>query len=421
MARTRTKIGQHGVITVSGYVEDEQGRRTKAPQGRKPTVWRARTKFRDSDGVTRDVETWGPTKAATQQRLRDKIAERRSPSSSDGLRRDMTVAEAATVWLALNDSKGRLSDNTRNQYREGVERHVKGSSVANLTLSEVNSVPVLERWLQEVADARGLGSAKTARSVMSGILSTAVRHDSGMQGNRMRDSDPPVLGKAHEGTRDTRRALSADELRQVLSAVSTDSTAEAYDVVDLIRFLAGTGARISEALAVRWEDLDLDTGVVHIEGTKTRGSNRWVVMTPWLIEALLNRRNDQRRGEQGETRLTQPVGLVFPTPNTHPVILASGGVVPGSTWGGRKVSPDQPRDRRAVTRALRKVLDDAGFPWATAHTFRKTVGDLVTKGAGVTEAANMLGHARPSMTLDHYSDRRQPTALGAAALAQFGG
>lgn len=411
MARTRTKIGQHGTVTVTGYVEDEQGRRAKAPEGRKPTVWRARTKFRDADGVTRDVETWGPTKAATEQRLKDKLAERRAPAANrDGLSRDMRVVDAATRWLALNDAKGRLSANTRNQYREAVERHVKGSSVANLTLTEVNRVPVLERWLQEVADARGLGSAKTARSVMSGILSTAVRHDSGMEGNRMRDTDPPVIGKTRQGARDTRRAFTAEELREVLAAVARDETAKAYDVADLIRFLAGTGARISEALALRWDHLDLEAGVVNIQGTKTAGSHRWVVMPPWLVETLRARRSE-----------VAAFGLVFPTPRTHPVTLDSGEVVSVSTWGGRKTDPTQPRDRRAVTRTLRKVLDDAGYPWATAHTFRKTVGDLVTKSAGVTEAANMLGHARPSMTLDHYSDRRQPTARGAAALAEFGG
>ena len=43
----------------------------------------------------------------------------------------------------------------------------------------------------------------------------------------------------------------------------------------------------------------------------------------------------------------------------------------------------------------------------SAHTFRTTVGDLVTKGVNGTEAANILGHARASMTYDRYSDRRQ--------------
>jgi integrase len=58
------------------------------------------------------------------------------------------------------------------------------------------------------------------------------------------------------------------------------------------------------------------------------------------------------------------------------------------------------------------ILDDAGMHWATAHTFRTTVGDLVTKGVNGTEASNILGHARTSMTYDRYSDRRQrPTGL----------
>ncbi|MDX6373952.1 MAG: hypothetical protein QOD98_2940, partial [Nocardioidaceae bacterium] len=88
-------------------------------------------------------------------------------------------------------------------------------------------------------------------------------------------------------------------------------------------------------------------------------------------------------------------GLVFHTPGR---------------WG--TASRDTERDRRNVTRHLRVILDDAGMHWATAHTFRTTVGDLVTKGVNGTEASNILGHARTSMTYDRYSDRRQrPTGL----------
>ena len=39
----------------------------------------------------------------------------------------------------------------------------------------------------------------------------------------------------------------------------------------LAEFLIGTGTRISEALAVRWPDLDLDNGVVRISRQRARG------------------------------------------------------------------------------------------------------------------------------------------------------
>ena len=41
-----------------------------------------------------------------------------------------------------------------------------------------------------------------------------------------------------------------------------DACAEHYR--PLAEFLIGTGARISEALAIRWPDLDLDAGTVRI-------------------------------------------------------------------------------------------------------------------------------------------------------------
>jgi integrase len=395
MPRPRTPVGQHGGITLTGHVTDESGRRIKAPAGTKPTAWRARTKYRDRDGKTRDVEAWAPTKGKAETALRARLGERVVPHQGEGLRRDMTVSAAAGEWLIAVTRQGRLSQNTLTQYREAIERHIEGSDIANLSVAEVNRVAVLERFLQDVADAKGLGSAKTARTVLGSILGLAVRHEA-LDGNRMRDAQPPRQGAARATAHDVQRAFTADELRDVCAKADKDAQAKANDIVDLIYLLAGTGARISEALALRWEHVDLDAAEVQIEGTKTKGSRRVVTVPTWLVERLRT-----RRAERG------PFGLVFPTPEVR--------------WGGRRTDPAQARDRRDVTRKLRATLDTTGYPWATAHTFRRTVADLVSEAAGPTEAANMLGHARPSMTLDHYTDRRQKTTAGAAVLDQIGG
>lgn len=396
MARPRTPVGQHGGITLTGHVTDERGRRVKALDGTRPTIWRARTKYRDRDGKTRDVEAWASTKGKAETALRAKLGERVVPQQGQGLRRDMTVSAAAAEWLETVTRQGRLSENTLTQYREAVDRHVNGSDIANLSLAEVNRVAVLERYLQDVADRKGLGSAKTARTVLGSILVLAVRHEA-LDGSRMRDAQPPRQSVAvRASVHDTQRAFTAEELRDVRSKADADDSARSNDIVDLIYLLSGTGARISEALCLRWEDVDLEAGEVRIRGTKTKGSLRLVTVPTWLVDRLRS-----RRAERGAW------GLVFPTPEVR--------------WGGRRTPPDQPRDRRDVTRKLRATLDAAGYPWATAHTFRRTVGDLVAEAAGPTEAANMLGHARPSMTLDRYTDRKQKTAAGAAVLEQIGG
>lgn len=358
----------------------------KAPPGVKPTDWRARTKFRDLDGKTRDVERWSTTKTKAEAALKTALTERRTPTNITGLRADMAVVEAGEFWLAQIERAGKLSANTIAQYRGTFNRQVKVSGIASLTLHEVNRVAVLESYLQAVAEKSGRGSAKTARSVVSSILNLAVRHDA-IDGNRMRDTElPSVTAKASVRVPD--RAFSAFDLSHVLFVAAQHEGAMRLDIVDLVHFMGGTGSRIGEALAVRWDDLAFGNngGEVHLRGTKTDHADRYVPMPEWLTVRLL------ARGAEHGT-----VGVVFHSPGTK--------------------DREKPRDQRNVARGFRALLDDAGFPWATSHTFRTTVGHLVTQGMGVAAAANVLGHSRASMTYDHYADRRQLADGAALTLA----
>jgi integrase len=51
---------------------------------------------------------------------------------------------------------------------------------------------------------------------------------------------------------------------------------------NLVRFLVGTGARLSDALAVRWKDIDSKTGSVAIRGQKTGKPSRVAMLAPAL-------------------------------------------------------------------------------------------------------------------------------------------
>jgi len=54
---------------------------------------------------------------------------------------------------------------------------------------------------------------------------------------------------------------------------------------DLVRFLVGTGARLSDALAVCWKDVDLKAGSVAIRGQKTGKPMRVAMLAP-AVEAI---------------------------------------------------------------------------------------------------------------------------------------
>lgn len=56
--------------------------------------------------------------------------------------------------------------------------------------------------------------------------------------------------------------------------------------INLFKFYLLTGARRSEALNLRWADIDFDLRRIHIAGTKTQSSDRTVYILPDLAAAL---------------------------------------------------------------------------------------------------------------------------------------
>ena len=65
------------------------------------------------------------------------------------------------------------------------------------------------------------------------------------------------------------------------------------------------------------------------------------------------------------------------------------------------------RDPNNTQADLRDVLGRIGYDRISSHTFRRTVATLMDRaGLSARAAADQLGHAKVSMTQDHYFGRR---------------
>lgn len=392
------KLGEWGNVSLTAQVQDDQGKWQTAPEGaRKVGRWRARAKVRDLDGKIRDVERYGDTKASAQRILLDELRERVTPAPADAAIKPGTlVKDAAEVYRAEVLGSDRLSTGTRKTYGITLDRHIIGGSLGHLTVREVK-VSSVERALTEVAKGSGAGMAKTTRSVLRAVLDLAVKHDA-IPYNPVRSAGP-VHAPRKESTKDSDRAFTRAERDAVLTFADADDAAQRRDLPDLLAFLAGTGARLGEACGVRWSDLDLSAGtaklgtpVVRVQGEglviqghgKTKASTRTVRLPEWLVARLLAR------------QVTAPANqwsAVFPSPALRL------------------------RDPSNTSHDVRDLLTAAGFPWATAHTFRRTVATLLDgAGASARDSANQLGHKRASMTQDVYMSKRTVTELAAEVL-----
>jgi integrase len=142
-----------------------------------------------------------------------------------------------------------------------------------------------------------------------------------------------------------------------------------------------TGTRQGELLALRWEDVDLDAGVLRVRGTKTARSRRTVKLSQAVLEALrshLARQLEEidRTGDRYQDR-----GLVFATEV-------------GTTLNRHNLTQ----------RSFRPLLAKAGLPEIRFHDLRHTCATILLKaGQHPKFVQEMLGHATIAITLDTYS------------------
>jgi integrase len=182
------------------------------------------------------------------------------------------------------------------------------------------------------------------------------------------------------------QALSPDQARTLLAALGSHRFGLP------LRTSLLCGLRLSELLALRWQDVDgarsrlvirqtLDSrhdGVVRFKTAKTHRSARPVSVPPALLEWLR-----EHRGAQAERRRAsdawQDLDLVFATDAGLP--LTSG-------W---------------LRRSFYRLLDDLGLPRIPLHGLRHTMATLMlAAGEHPKVVSERLGHSNPSFTLAVY-------------------
>ena len=170
--------------------------------------------------------------------------------------------------------------------------------------------------------------------------------------------------------------------------------------------LAYAGLRVSEALAVRWRDVDLDTARLTVAAQldrggrtvplKTTASAATVDLLPALVREL--RAHRARQAALG-IHLVRADALAFITPNRE-----------SHTISAARYEPSRP------------AATAANLGHVTAHDLRHSlVANALDAGLTLAEAARLARHASPAVTASVYADVLEANreTLG-AKLAQAG-
>lgn len=192
--------------------------------------------------------------------------------------------------------------------------------------------------------------------------------------------------------------LDAGAVAAVLKAAETSRY---YPAVALV---ALTGMRRGEVLALRWDRVDLDAGVLRVAATisrvsgqlvasepKTARSRRTVPLSPAAVTLLREQQSRQTVERQAAgTSWADKSGLVFTTERGTPV------------------------DPRNVLRVVEVAAKTAGVEGVGVHTLRHSAAVAwLERGVHIKAVADLLGHSSVAITGDVYGHTSDDTARAA--------
>ncbi|GGO46452.1 site-specific integrase [Streptomyces daqingensis] len=334
----------------------------------------------------------------------------------------MSLADYLTYWLSAV-APTRLKPSTLNSY-EGLVRLYIAPALGRKTLNRLSPADIRLFLTQfkgsclcclrgadaardkpdRVCCAKGQccqrrPSARTVQYVhatLSAALQQAVREEL-VGRNVARVVETPAAASQEV------KPLDREEAQQLLRAARTHR----YHALWLL--LVSVGLRRGEALALTWDDIDLDNGQLRVRrnlqrvrkelifGTpKTKRSLRTVPLPRRCVAALKDHAKGQAKeqaaaGEKWEPLPHQPDKLVF------------------TTTTGRPTEP------RGLNRMLTVLCRQAGVRRVRVHDLRHTCASLLlAQGVDARTIMETLGHSTITLTMNTYAHVMETTLKAAA-------
>jgi hypothetical protein len=209
MGRPSLVLGTCGKITVYRVASDK---------------YRARCRFRDFDGKIYPVERYAATSAKAERRLKEAIRDWVAPVKDVGMTANTRFREVAARWLRefqRDADQAHRSWGSVDTYRNRLDTIIL-PAMGELRMYEV-STPLCDALCRRVRDQSSASSAKTVRSILSGICGLAVRHGA-LEVNPVREVARLESRKAKNKPTGS-RALTAEEVLDLLGKLDADEGA----------------------------------------------------------------------------------------------------------------------------------------------------------------------------------------------------
>lgn len=351
-------------------------RKRTLPSGR--VVWQANYRDRDSAWRARQFLT---RKAADDYLVTVRSDLRQGRHVAPGA--SITVDQAGELWIERAE-RDQLVRSTRQQYRQHLKHHI-APVIGSLKLAELTA-PRIYQFVDDMLRTTSRATSRKVLTSLGSILEEAVRRGLHSHNPARGIRIPKASAEEREG--DTVEMPTKEELRALLQHAEGR-----WRPIVVSAML--TGMRGSELRGLKWPDVDLKDGVIHVRRRvdawnnfgppKSKAGKRDIPLAPMVVSELKRWRLACPKGE---------LDLVFPSPAgavlSHSCILKDG-------FGPLQL-------KAGITREEKRADGETAVkPKYGLHALRHAAAALfIEQGFGPKRIQTIMGHASIKITFDLY-------------------
>jgi integrase len=325
---------------------------------------------------------YGKTRKEVQEKLKVALRDQQQGTLVTAPRQ--TLAQFLTDWLE-NSQKQSVRPRTYERYEELVRLHIV-PALGRYELQKLSAQHLQAFYAKKAEEGLSATTINHFHNVLHKALDTAVKWN--LVARNVCDLVSPPRRKRYEV-----HPLTVEQVHKLLAAV------EGHEMEALFKLALATGLRRGELMGLKWQDINLETGVLQVRRIlsrvpskmpgkgyveaepKTQKSRRSVVIAPFALEALKHHRERQLEAKIKVGPLWQDHDYVF------------------CTSIGTHLNPT-----RDMLDQLKALLKKAGLPDIRFHDLRHSAATLLLSvGVHPKVVQEILGHSQISITMDVYS------------------
>jgi integrase len=288
-----------------------------------------------------------------------------------------TVEDYTTYWMAL--VKTRIRASTLAGYETVIRNHIV-PRLGQKTLKDLTPDGIDQFYADLLAEGVGIHTIRMCHRTLHVMLEKAEKYSYILRN--------PAHGATVPKAPETEMSvLDEEQVNRFLMAASGTR----YEV--LFRLAVTTGMRQGELFGLKWADISWQRGVLYLRRQvhrvpgvglqfsepKTKAGKRTIKLGEGMLQALREHKLQQDLERTTAGNRWKNDDLVFT-----------------SKFGG-------PMDQSNVRREFYAILEMAGLPKMRFHDLRHTAASLLlNNNIPVLVVSRILGHSKPSVTLDIY-------------------